>query len=46
MSTPIQTSEIASDDEYQAWLADPDAQLEYQIWATVEDLKSLLKETS
>jgi hypothetical protein len=46
MSAPIQTSELDSDAEYQAWLADPDAQLEYQIWATVEDFKSLLKETS
>jgi hypothetical protein len=44
MNTPIQTPELDSDAEYQAWFTDPDAQLEYQIWATLEDLKSLLKE--
>lgn len=46
MNNPIQTSELVSDDEYQAWLADPDAQTEYQIWATIENLKSLIKEIS
>ena len=44
MSTQIQLTEAsASEDEYQDWLADSDAQLEYQIWATNQDLKSLIQ---
>ena len=31
------------EEQYQEWLADSDAQLEYQLWAIEEDLKSLLQ---
>jgi len=31
------------EEQYQEWLADLEAQLEYQLWAIGEDLKSLLK---
>jgi hypothetical protein len=29
------------DEEYQEWLADPDAQLEYQLWSISQDLQQL-----
>jgi hypothetical protein len=32
------------EEQYQEWLADPDAQLEYQLWAKTEDLKLLESE--
>jgi hypothetical protein len=31
------------EEQYQEWLADPVAQLEYQLWAIEEDLKTLLQ---
>ena len=31
------------EEQYQEWLADPEAQLEYQLWAIEEDLKTLLQ---
>ena len=47
MNTQIQLTEASAfDDEYRGWLADPDAQLEYQLWATNQDLKTLLQKVN
>ena len=35
--------ETLSEKEYQEWLADPDAQLEYLLWSISQDLQLLQK---
>ena len=35
--------ESVTDKEYQDWLADPVAQLEYQLWSILQDLQLLQK---
>jgi len=35
--------ETLSEKEYQEWLADPDAQLEYLLWSIAQDLQLLQK---
>lgn len=38
--------ESVTDKEYQDWLADPVAQLEYLLWSISQDLQFLQKETN
>ena len=35
--------ESVTEQEYQDWLADPVAQLEYQLWSILQDLQLLQK---
>lgn len=35
--------ETVNDQEYQDWLADPEAQAEYLLWALTQDLNQLLQ---